>query len=76
LIVGTLVLDVAMQSGMVADQVRIFALRPEVRSRLNTAYMTCAYPGGSVGSWPAVNAYTRFGWPGVCALPALSRPQP
>jgi predicted MFS family arabinose efflux permease len=71
LIVGALVLDVAMQSGMVANQVRIFALRPEVRSRLNTAYMTCAYLGGSIGSWLAVNAYAHFAWPGVCALLAL-----
>jgi len=34
LVLGTLALDVAMQSGMVANQVRIYALRPEVLSRL------------------------------------------
>ncbi|MCX4545041.1 MFS transporter [Streptomyces sp. NBC_01565] len=71
LALGTLLLDVAMQSGMVANQVRIYALRPEVRSRLNTAYMTCAYVGGSLGSWAGTGAYARFGWPGVCALVAL-----
>lgn len=70
LVLGTLLLDVAMQSGMVANQVRIFALRPEVRSRLNTAYMTCAFLGGSLGSWLGTRAYLRFGWPGVCALVA------
>jgi predicted MFS family arabinose efflux permease len=71
LAMGTLLLDVAMQSGMVANQARIFALRPEARSRLNTAYMTCAFLGGSVGSWLGARAYIRFGWPGVCALVAL-----
>ncbi|MER7011534.1 MFS transporter [Saccharopolyspora sp. NPDC000359] len=71
LVLGTLLLDVTMQSGMVANQVRIYALRPEVRSRLNTAYMTCAFLGGSAGSWLGVRAFTYFGWPGVCGLVAL-----
>jgi predicted MFS family arabinose efflux permease len=70
LVVGTLLLDVGMQSGMVANGVRIQALRAEVRSRLTTAYMTCAYLGGAVGSWLGVRAYGRFGWPGVCVLVA------
>ncbi|MFJ8713665.1 MFS transporter [Streptomyces violaceus] len=70
LVVGTLLLDVGMQSGMVANQVRIHALRAEVRSRLTTAYMTCAYLGGAVGSWLGMRAYGRFGWPGVCVLVA------
>ncbi|MGK5695782.1 MFS transporter [Streptomyces sp. URMC 128] len=70
LVVGTLLLDVGMQSGMVANTVRIQALRAEVRSRLTTAYMTCAYLGGAVGSWLGLRAYGRFGWLGVCALVA------
>ncbi|MEU0384737.1 MFS transporter [Streptomyces chartreusis] len=70
LVVGTLLLDVGMQSGMVANTVRIQALRAEVRSRLTTAYMTCAYLGGAVGSWLGTRAYGRFGWLGVCALVA------
>jgi predicted MFS family arabinose efflux permease len=71
LVLGTLLLDVGMQSGMVANQVRIYALRPEARSRLNTAYMTCAYVGGAVGSWIGARAYEHFGWSGVCAVVAL-----
>ncbi|MGI5460406.1 MFS transporter [Streptomyces sp. CA-249302] len=68
LVVGTLLLDVGMQSGMVANQVRIYALADDVRSRLNTAYMTCGYLGGTAGSWLGARAYARFGWSGVCAL--------
>ncbi|MGW2418676.1 MFS transporter [Streptomyces sp. NPDC001709] len=71
LVAGTLLLDVGMQSGMVANQVRIYALAPDVRSRLNTAYMTCAYLGGSLGSWLGARAYAWCGWPGVCGLVAL-----
>ncbi|MFD9012057.1 MFS transporter, partial [Streptomyces sp. NPDC059552] len=68
---GTLLLDVAMQCGMVANQARVYALRPDARSRLNTAYMTCAYLGGSGGSWLGVRIHGRAGWPGVCALVAV-----
>ncbi|MCP2245007.1 putative arabinose efflux permease, MFS family [Lentzea aerocolonigenes] len=71
LVVGTLVLDVAMQCGMVANSIRMYALSDTHRGRLNTAYMTCAYIGGAVGSWLGVQAYVRFGWRGVCALVAL-----
>jgi predicted MFS family arabinose efflux permease len=68
---GMLALDVAMQSGQVANQARIFALRPQERARLNTAYMTCAFLGGSAGSWLGVRAYSAFGWNGVCGAVAL-----
>ncbi|QOV40449.1 MFS transporter [Streptomyces ferrugineus] len=71
LVVGTLLLDVGMQSGMVANQVRIYDLGADVRSRLNTAYMTCAYLGGTAGSWLGARAHGRFGWAGVCVLVAV-----
>jgi predicted MFS family arabinose efflux permease len=72
LAVGMLGLDVAMQSGQVANQARIFALRPGERARLNTAYMTCAFLGGSAGSWIGVRAYAAFGWSGVCGAIAVA----
>jgi predicted MFS family arabinose efflux permease len=68
---GMLLLDVAVQSGQVANQARIFAVRPEARARLDTAYMTCAFLGGSAGSWLGVRSYSTFGWNGVCGLVAL-----
>ena len=71
LTLGTLVLDVAMQCGMVANQARVYAVRPDARGRLNTAYMTCAYLGGSAGSWLGVRVWSVAGWRGVCALLAL-----
>ncbi|MFF3849117.1 MFS transporter [Streptomyces sp. NPDC002328] len=69
---GLLLLDVAVQCGQVANQARIFALRPEARSRLNTGYMTCAFLGGSAGSWLGTRAYVQWGWGAVCALVALA----
>lgn len=68
LVAGTLVLDVAMQCGMVANQARMYAVRPEAGGRLNTAYMTCAYTGGTAGSFAGLRVYDLFGWAGVCAL--------
>jgi predicted MFS family arabinose efflux permease len=79
LIAGLVLLDVAVQSGQVANQSRIFTLRPEARSRLNTAYMTCTFVGGTLGSWLGVQAYDLFGWDAVAgfvafvALVALAR---
>ncbi|MFG3283251.1 MFS transporter [Streptomyces sp. NPDC048111] len=72
LTVGLLLLDVALQCSQVANQARIFALRPEARSRLNTAYMTCSFLGGSAGSWLGIRAYGHLGWPGVCACIAAA----
>ena len=71
LVAGTLLLDVAMQAGMVANQVRNCRLRPQARSRVNTAYMTCAYGGGAAGSWLGARAFGGFGWLGVCAVAAV-----
>jgi predicted MFS family arabinose efflux permease len=69
---GLLLIDVAVQCGQVANQARIFALRPEVHSRLNTGYMTCAFLGGSAGSWLGTRAFTHFGWWAVCVLIAIA----
>ncbi|RFU84153.1 MFS transporter [Streptomyces triticagri] len=70
LIAGTLLLDVAMQCGMIANTTRVYALRPDARSRLNTAFMTCAYLGGTAGSWLGARTYGVAGWWGVPALVA------
>jgi predicted MFS family arabinose efflux permease len=72
LTVGLLLLDLAVQCSQVANQARIFALRSDARNRLNTAYMTCSFLGGSAGSWLGIRAYGWADWPGVCALMALA----
>jgi len=71
LLSGILLLDIAVQCGQVANQTRIFVLPGDRRSRLNTAYMTCAFLGGTLGSWLGVHAYLWLAWPGVCGLLAL-----
>ncbi|OEJ35968.1 MFS transporter [Streptomyces subrutilus] len=71
LVLGTLLLDTAMQCGMIANQARFYALRGDSRSTLNTGFMTCVYLGGSAGSWLGLQLYRHAGWLGVCVLLAL-----
>jgi hypothetical protein len=64
---ATLVFDVAMQCGMVANVARFYAVRPGACNRMTSGYMTCAYLGGSAGSLLAAIAYAAAGWHAVAA---------
>jgi predicted MFS family arabinose efflux permease len=68
LVVGVVTLDVGAQMMQVSNQTRIFGLGAEVRSRLNTIYMTMYFAGGAMGSALAGWAWWRWGWNGVCGL--------
>lgn len=67
---GVLLLDVALQSGMTANVTRIYTIRPD--SRLNTAYMTCAFLGGGAGSWLGARLHAEYGWLAVSTFVALT----
>ena len=71
LVVGVLLLDLAVQLVHVSNQNVIYALRSEIRNRLNAGYMTCYFIGGAIGSWLSVNLYQAFQWSGVCMGAAL-----
>ena len=71
LVVGVIALDLGQQMMQVANQTRIFGLGSEVRSRLNTIYMTMFFVGGAVGSAMSGWAWWHWGWNGVCALALL-----
>ena len=68
LIVGVLLLDLGIQSNQISNQTRIYALRPEARSRLNTVYMVAYFAGGAAGSYAGALAFSHAGWPGVCGM--------
>ena len=70
LIVGIVVLDVGTQGMQITNQAIIYALRPDARSRINSAYMVCYFVGGAVGSVTAGVIYGSDGWSGVCLLGA------
>ena len=61
MVVGVILLDAGVQGGQVTNQARIFALREDARSRLNTAYMFCYFGGGATGTWLAVALWSVAG---------------
>jgi predicted MFS family arabinose efflux permease len=72
LIPGVVLLDLGAQSLHISNQSDIYALRPEVYSRLNTAYMLGYFTGGAVMSAAASLVFSTAGWTGVCILGALT----
>jgi predicted MFS family arabinose efflux permease len=70
-IVGIVVLDIGTQGMQITNQAMIYALRPDARSRINSAYMVCYFIGGAIGSVAAGTVYSSHGWTGVCALGAV-----
>jgi predicted MFS family arabinose efflux permease len=87
LIVGIIGLDLGVQGVHISNQSAIYALDPEARSRLTTAYMVAYFTGGAVFSVISSAAFESHGWAGVCvvgAIPAavvvavwaLGRPRP
>ncbi len=65
---GAILLDFGAQGCHVANQARIFASRPEARSRINTVYMVSFFMGGAAGSLAGAFAWAGWGWTGVCLL--------
>jgi predicted MFS family arabinose efflux permease len=68
LLVGIVVLDIGTQGMQITNQAIIYALRPDARSRINSAYMVCYFIGGATGSVTAGMAYEAGGWSFVCLL--------
>jgi predicted MFS family arabinose efflux permease len=68
IIVGIVVLDIGTQGMQITNQAVIYALRPEARSRINSAYMFCYFVGGAIGSVTAGIMFSADKWTGVCLL--------
>lgn len=71
LVLGVVVLDVGVQAAQISNQSRIYALKPDARSRVNTVFMVCYFIGGATGSAVGAYAWRAYGWTGVCAAGLL-----
>ena len=65
LVLGVIVLDIGVQSGLVSNQTRAFAVDPKAQGRINSLYMTATFFGGAVGAAVSGWLMTRFGWSGI-----------
>ncbi|GII61143.1 hypothetical protein Skr01_12280 [Sphaerisporangium krabiense] len=65
LVAGAVPFTMANQAVLNANQHVIYALRPESRNRLDSAFMTSCFLGGAAGSLLASAAWTGAGWTGV-----------
>jgi hypothetical protein len=72
LIVGIAVMDLGAQGLHISNQSAIYALAPEARSRLTTAYMVAYFLGGALLSALTSSLYAGDGWGGVCVLGAAT----
>lgn len=64
-VVVVVVLDIALQVIGILNQLRVFAVSHEARSRLNTAYVTTNFIGGAIGSAAATALWSAGGWTAV-----------
>ncbi|MEU9303456.1 MFS transporter [Streptomyces sp. NPDC048269] len=70
LLVGVIVLDLAHQAVLNSTQNVLYALSPEARNRINSAFLTALFAGGAAGSALTSVLWVNGGWTGVCVLGA------
>jgi predicted MFS family arabinose efflux permease len=70
LIFGIAALDLGIQGAQITNQTVIYALAPEARSRLTTAYMTTLFACAAASSALASAIYEAGGWSAVSVLGA------
>ena len=68
MVIGVVLLDLGLQSALIANQHIVFALRPAARSRINTVLMSSMFIGGAAGSALGVAAWNAGGWFHVSAI--------
>ncbi len=65
---GIVVMDFGVQGQHICNQNAIYAIAPDARSRVTTAYMTSNFMWGAIGSAGASVAFDSAGWGGVSAM--------
>lgn len=63
LLVSAGLLDFSATLHLVLSQQAVFESMPEARSRLNSLFMGSFFVGGALGSWGAMELFSRQGWP-------------
>jgi predicted MFS family arabinose efflux permease len=66
LIIGSILLNLSSQGALIANQVTVYSLDPNARSRLNTVFMVATFLGSSLGSVIGTYGWSVMRWQGVC----------
>jgi predicted MFS family arabinose efflux permease len=61
-LLAILLVNLAIQAANVLNQTRLLTIRPELRSRLNTAFVFCNFVAAAVGSALAGILWQAGGW--------------
>ncbi len=68
LAVGVLLIDIGINTALIANQTRVYALAPGARGRINTVFFTAIFAGGALGASAGTRAFAAGGWPALCAV--------
>ena len=68
LVAGIILLDLVQQTLQINHQSAVYALRPDARSRLTTAFIIPMFIGGAIASALTTAIYPTYGWYGVVVL--------
>lgn len=66
LIFGSVLLNLASQGALIANQVKVYSLDSQSRSRINTVVMVATFIGASIGSMVGSYGWSIAQWTGVC----------
>jgi predicted MFS family arabinose efflux permease len=70
LVIGVFLMDAGIQGNQLSNQVRIFALAPQLRNRINGIYIFFYFIGGALGAAIGSFAWEHWRWIGLCATGA------
>ena len=65
LIIGIIILDFGGRSNLLGNQLSLFHLGENIRSRLNTVFMSIYFIGGAMGTWIGITITELYGWHGI-----------
>lgn len=71
LAIGIVTLNLAIQAVLISSQSVVYALRPEARNRINSAFMTSYFLGGAGGAAVASATWAYGGWTTACLVGAV-----
>lgn len=72
LVIAALLIDGGVACNLVLGQRSIYALAPQIRSRLNGLYMSIFFTGGAIGSGVSGYLYAHGGWSSIMSAGAMA----